>query len=129
MSGQGWDGLIEDVLIVGAGQGGLSVSWFLTQAGIPHSVLDRGEIGHAWKAYRWDSFCLVTPNWSIRLLSTSRARRRAPSSSCALRETPLCSLRLCRSGSMTTYMPPLRSSPSWMLRERRSFSASSSFRW
>ena len=65
MSRQGRDGPIEDVLIVGAGQGGLSVSWFLTRAGIPHSVLDRGEIGHAWKAYRWDSFCLVTPNWSI----------------------------------------------------------------
>ena len=55
-----------EVLIVGAGQGGLSVSWFLTRAGIPHRIVDRGGVGHAW-TQRWDSFCLVTPNWSIRL--------------------------------------------------------------
>jgi putative flavoprotein involved in K+ transport len=57
----------DDVLIVGAGQGGLSVSWFLTKAGIAHRVLDRGGVAHAWKSHRWDSFCLVTPNWSINL--------------------------------------------------------------
>lgn len=57
----------DDVLIIGAGQGGLSVSWYLTQAGIAHRVLDRGGIAHAWKSQRWDSFCLVTPNWSINL--------------------------------------------------------------
>jgi putative flavoprotein involved in K+ transport len=57
----------DDVLIVGAGQGGLSVSWFLTQAGITHRVLDRGGVAHSWKKHRWDSFCLVTPNWSINL--------------------------------------------------------------
>lgn len=57
----------DDVLIIGAGQGGLSVSWFLTQAGIAHRVLDRGGVAHAWKTQRWDSFCLVTPNWSINL--------------------------------------------------------------
>lgn len=57
----------DDILIVGAGQGGLSVSWHLTQAGLAHRILDRGGIGHAWQAHRWDSFCLVTPNWSINL--------------------------------------------------------------
>ena len=55
------------VVIVGAGQGGLSVSYYLTKANIPHLVLDRGGIGHAWNSCRWDSFCLVTPNWSIQL--------------------------------------------------------------
>lgn len=57
----------DDVLIVGAGQGGLSVSWFLKQRGIAHRVLDRGGVANAWASQRWDSFCLVTPNWSINL--------------------------------------------------------------
>lgn len=55
------------VVIVGAGQGGLSVSYYLTKFDIPHVILDRGGVAHAWKAHRWDSFCLVTPNWSVDL--------------------------------------------------------------
>jgi putative flavoprotein involved in K+ transport len=31
-----------------------------------HLVLERGRIGQTWRR-RWDSFCLVTPNWSLRL--------------------------------------------------------------
>lgn len=54
------------VVIVGAGQAGLSVSAFLTEAGVPHVVLDKGAVAGAW-AERWDSFCLVTPNWTINL--------------------------------------------------------------
>lgn len=57
----------HNVVIVGAGQGGLSVSYYLTESDIPHIVLDRGGIAHAWQAHRWDSFCLVTPNWSVDL--------------------------------------------------------------
>ena len=60
-------GDICDLVIVGAGQGGLSVSYYLCKAGIGHVVLDRGGIGHAWETRRWDSFCLVTPNWTIDL--------------------------------------------------------------
>eukprot|EP01052_Picozoa_sp_SAG31_P035489 SAG31_NODE_4290_length_3376_cov_6.530058_1_plen_48_part_00 len=29
------------VLVIGAGQAGLSVSWFLQRDGIPHAVFDR----------------------------------------------------------------------------------------
>src|SRR5436190_24296582 len=29
-------------------------------------MLERGRIGETWRG-RWDSFCLVTPNWSVRL--------------------------------------------------------------
>jgi putative flavoprotein involved in K+ transport len=29
-------------------------------------VLERGRIGQSWRD-RWDAFCLVTPNWSVRL--------------------------------------------------------------
>jgi putative flavoprotein involved in K+ transport len=56
------------VAIVGAGQAGLATSCELTSSGIDHVVLERGRIGQSWRD-RWDSFCLVTPNWSIQLPS------------------------------------------------------------
>jgi putative flavoprotein involved in K+ transport len=54
------------VAVVGAGQAGLAVSHELTTAGIEHVVLERGRVGQTWRD-RWDSFCLVTPNWSVQL--------------------------------------------------------------
>lgn len=55
-----------DVVIVGAGQAGLAVSHELGATGINHVILERGRIGEAWRR-RWDSFCFVTPNWTVRL--------------------------------------------------------------
>ena len=55
-----------DVVIVGAGQAGLAVSRELTHAGIRHLVLEKGRVGQTWRG-RWESFCLVTPNWSVQL--------------------------------------------------------------
>jgi putative flavoprotein involved in K+ transport len=55
------------VIVIGGGQAGLSMSWYLKQAGIEHLVLERHQPGHAWRAERWDSFCLVTPNWQCQL--------------------------------------------------------------
>lgn len=55
-----------DVVVVGAGQAGLAVSYELAQAGVEHVVLERGRVGETWRG-RWDSFCLVTPNWSVQL--------------------------------------------------------------
>jgi putative flavoprotein involved in K+ transport len=55
------------VIVVGAGQAGLSMSWHLKQLGIDHVVLEKHRAGHAWRAERWDSFCLVTPNWQCQL--------------------------------------------------------------
>jgi len=43
------------VVIIGAGQGGLGVSYYLKQAGINHLILDRGDIANSWKENRWDS--------------------------------------------------------------------------
>ena len=54
------------VVVVGAGQAGLAVSYELTSLGIEHEVLERGRLGQTWLE-RWDSFCLVTPNWSVQL--------------------------------------------------------------
>ena len=55
-----------EVVVVGAGQAGLAVSHELTQAGVPHVVLERDKVGRSWRG-RWDSFCLVTPNWFLQL--------------------------------------------------------------
>ncbi len=55
-----------DVAVVGAGQAGLSTSHELTRLGVEHVVLERGRVAQTWRD-RWDSFCLVTPNWSILL--------------------------------------------------------------
>jgi putative flavoprotein involved in K+ transport len=55
-----------EVVVVGAGQAGLAVSRELTQAGVSHVVLEKGQVGQTWRG-RWDSFCLVTPNWFLRL--------------------------------------------------------------
>ncbi len=57
----------NQVAIIGAGQGGLSTSYYLSKAGIEHVVLDKGEIAQAWRNERWDTFCLVTPNWTVNL--------------------------------------------------------------
>ena len=54
------------VAVVGAGQAGLATSHELTRAGVDHVVLERARVGETWRG-RWDSFCLVTPNWTIRL--------------------------------------------------------------
>jgi len=56
-----------NVAIIGAGQAGLATSWHLKQAGVDHVVLEAGRVAETWRSRRWDSFCLVTPNWSVQL--------------------------------------------------------------
>ena len=56
-----------DIAIIGAGQAGLATSWFLKDAGVDHVVLEAGRVAETWRTRRWDSFCLVTPNWSVQL--------------------------------------------------------------
>ena len=56
-----------DVLIIGGGQAGLSISYLLKQQGLSHLILEKNLLGHAWRSERWDSFCLVTPNWQCTL--------------------------------------------------------------
>ncbi len=56
-----------DTLVIGAGQAGLATSYWLTQADVEHLVVDRRDrLGGGWMD-RWDSFCLVAPNFTIRL--------------------------------------------------------------
>ncbi len=56
-----------EAIVIGAGQGGLAASYFLGKLGIGHVVLERSGIAASWRERRWDSFCAVTPNWSIAL--------------------------------------------------------------
>ncbi|HEX4791411.1 MAG TPA: MSMEG_0569 family flavin-dependent oxidoreductase [Actinospica sp.] len=55
------------VAVVGGGQAGLSMSYCLRQRGVEHVVVEANEVGHEWRSRRWDSFCLVTPNWQCKL--------------------------------------------------------------
>jgi len=55
------------VAVIGGGQAGLSMSWWLTRRGVDHVVLERDRAGHEWCDRRWDSFSLVTPNWQCQL--------------------------------------------------------------
>jgi putative flavoprotein involved in K+ transport len=55
------------VIVVGGGQAGLSVSYCLKQRGIDHLVLEGRKIAYSWREERWDTFCLVTPNWQCQL--------------------------------------------------------------
>ncbi|HEY7043327.1 MAG TPA: NAD(P)-binding domain-containing protein [Nocardioidaceae bacterium] len=55
-----------DVVVVGAGQAGLAVSHALTIRGVDHVVLEADRVASAWR-HRWDSFTLVTPNWTLAL--------------------------------------------------------------
>jgi putative flavoprotein involved in K+ transport len=57
-----------DTIIVGGGQAGLSTSYHLKQQGRSHIVFEQAaQAAHVWQDGRWDSFTLVTPNWSVRL--------------------------------------------------------------
>jgi putative flavoprotein involved in K+ transport len=52
-----------DVVIIGGGQAGLSLSRCLVGAGISHIVLESGKVGQRWRSGSWNSLRLLTPNW------------------------------------------------------------------
>ena len=56
-----------NTIIVGGGQGGLSTSYYLTQQGREHVILEQADQAAVVWRNRWDSFTLITPNWTIRL--------------------------------------------------------------
>jgi putative flavoprotein involved in K+ transport len=57
----------HSVIIVGGGQAGLSLSYYLQQRSIDHLVIEKQTPMHAWRNQRWDAFSLVTPNWQCAL--------------------------------------------------------------
>jgi putative flavoprotein involved in K+ transport len=57
-----------ETVIVGGGQAGLAVSYHLSQQGRAHTILEKAsQPAEAWGNPRWDSFTLVTPNWTVRM--------------------------------------------------------------
>ena len=57
-----------DTIIIGSGQAGLATSYHLSQYGREHLILEQtAQVGSVWRNQRWDSFTLVTPNWSFNM--------------------------------------------------------------
>jgi putative flavoprotein involved in K+ transport len=55
-----------ETVIIGGGQAGLATSYYLTQYGREHLVVEQAaQAGSVWRNERWDSFTLVTPNWAF----------------------------------------------------------------
>ena len=55
------------VAVIGGSQAGLSMSYYLSANNINHIVIEKNSVAHSWRTQRWDSFCLVTPNWQCKL--------------------------------------------------------------
>lgn len=61
------DSQTKNTIIIGGGQAGLAMSYFLTQQGREHIILERNQrVAESWRG-RWDSFTLVTPNWQLQM--------------------------------------------------------------
>ena len=56
-----------ETVIIGGGHAGLTMSYFLSQCGLEHVVLERGRVGERWISERWDSFHFQFPNSTIEL--------------------------------------------------------------
>jgi putative flavoprotein involved in K+ transport len=53
---------LQDVVVIGAGQAGLCLSYHLCRHGLAHTVFEqRGSVAGSWHD-RWDSFTQLTPN-------------------------------------------------------------------
>ncbi len=66
-SEEGQHGDHYPVIIIGGGHAGLSISHCLKERGIDHLIFEKERLGESWRTKRWDSFCLVTPNWQCQL--------------------------------------------------------------
>jgi putative flavoprotein involved in K+ transport len=57
-----------ETIIVGGGQAGLATGYYLTQRGQEYLVLEQAaQAANAWRNDRWDSFTLLTPNWTLKM--------------------------------------------------------------
>ena len=55
-------GLVDDVLVIGGGQAGLAMGYYLRRAGRDFVIVEGApEIGESWSS-RWDSLVLFTPS-------------------------------------------------------------------
>lgn len=72
---------VLDVIVVGAGQAGLSASYYLKNAGLEHVVFERGKIAEVWRSQRWHSFKLNSIN-RLNLLPGAQLNGNDPEAFC-----------------------------------------------
>ncbi len=56
-----------NTIVIGGGQAGLALSYWLTQRSIEHVILERRRVAERWHSERWDSLAFQFPNWSMEL--------------------------------------------------------------
>ena len=56
-----------ETVIIGGGQAGLAMSYYLGQLGREHVILERQRVAERWRSERWDSLAFQSPNWNIQL--------------------------------------------------------------
>lgn len=61
--------IIEQIetVVIGGGQAGLAMSYYLGQLGREHVILERQRVAERWRSERWDSLTFQSPNWNIHL--------------------------------------------------------------
>ena len=61
--------IIEQIetVIIGGGQAGLAMSYYLGQLGREHVILERQRVAERWRSERWDLLAFQSPNWNIHL--------------------------------------------------------------
>jgi putative flavoprotein involved in K+ transport len=60
-------GELVDIIIIGGGQAGLAMSYYLRQIGREHIIFERARLAENWRTARWDSLVFQFPSWSINL--------------------------------------------------------------
>jgi len=56
-----------ETVVIGGGHSGLVMSYYLSQQGREHVVLERSRVAERWRSERWDNFFYQFPNWTIKL--------------------------------------------------------------
>jgi putative flavoprotein involved in K+ transport len=58
----------KDTVVIGGGQSGLAMGYYLSQNNHDFIILEQSSHpGNKWRNERWDSFTLVSPNWTFRM--------------------------------------------------------------
>jgi putative flavoprotein involved in K+ transport len=56
-----------DTVVVGGGQAGLAMSYYLKRLRREHALIVRGRVGERWRSERWDLLRFQFPSSSIQL--------------------------------------------------------------